>query len=315
MTQSRTVSPRAAAFLTIVTTFFWGSNFPAAKAALASLPPWTASGERFAIASIGMLIALAWTEGLRWRCLGQNWIAFAILGTIGVAGMNGALYVGLQTTGPVTASLIMATTPLSTNLLEALLQRRAPTRSRIFGCVISFLGVAMVMTKGALFTGGALKLAPGDPIIFLGSLGWASYSVGSRAFVIDSSPIETTAWTMLSGTIVLVCAAFFFERPWNAILQSTGLSQALVLYMAIPGSILAYLFWTVGVVVRGAGPTSILFNFVPIFAVLTAMVVGALPSSIQLIGMAITIFGVLVGNDALSNAIARFRKPAIEPAN
>ncbi len=228
--------------------------------------------------------------------LRQNAVAFILLGGVGVAGFNGALFVGLQTSDPITASLIMATTPLSANLLESVLNRRLPTQLRIFGAMISLLGVAMVVTNGSFLTGTDIAFASGDLIILLGSLAWAAYTVGCRAFVKNSTPLETTTWTMVSGAITLIALAAILEQPFVAAANASLISHVSTAYMAIAGSVLAYLFWTIGVSVRGPGPTSVFFNFVPVFALLISVIQGNIPGGIQMLGIALTIFGVLVGD-------------------
>lgn len=128
-----TTNPRTALALTLLATLFWGANFSAGKIALSTLSPWTVSAERFAIASAAILLYLAYRKGVRWNVLRANALAFIALG---VAGFNGALFVGLQTSHPVTAALIMATMPLSASLIEtdsgafvALLSSTSPPNS------------------------------------------------------------------------------------------------------------------------------------------------------------------------------------------
>ncbi|WP_242689446.1 DMT family transporter [Photorhabdus cinerea] len=169
------VTPQLAVILTLFATFFWGSNFQATKLALSSLPPWTASVERFVFAVLAIFIFMVLKGGIHGKVLRQNLLAFISLGTIGVAGFNGALFVGLQSSSPVTAALIMATTPISANILEAIMNRRFPELIRVYGMTISLFGVALVITNGQLFSGGAIHTASGDLIIlvvcFLGGLG------------------------------------------------------------------------------------------------------------------------------------------------
>ncbi|MBI6550592.1 DMT family transporter [Xenorhabdus lircayensis] len=293
-------TPQLAVMLTLIATFFWGSNFQVTKFALVSLPPWTASVERFFFAVICIFIFLAWKEGIHGKVLKQNWRVFVVLGAIGVAGFNGAFFVGLQSSSPITAALIMATTPISANILEAVIYRRMPEFVRVVGMVISLLGVALVITNGQLFFGGAVQVATGDMIIFVGSLGWAIYTVGTRVFVSGATPLETTSWTMLFGAVILVFIAFFVESPVPALSAGTFESHLACIYIGIGGSTFAYLFWNMGIAIRGAGKTAIFFNFVPIFALAIQVMMGDIPSLAQVIGIVITIVGVLLGQGGIA---------------
>ncbi|MDC9594195.1 DMT family transporter [Xenorhabdus sp. IM139775] len=294
------VTPQLAIALTLIATFFWGSNFQVTKFALASLPPWTASVERFFYAVICIFIFLAWKEGIHSKALKQNWWAFIVLGAIGVAGFNGAFFVGLQSSNPVTAALIVATTPISANILEAIINRRLPGLLRVVGMAISLLGVALVITNGELISGGVTQVVTGDILIFIGSLGWSIYTVGTRVFVKDATPLETTSWTMLFGAIILVFIAFFVESPVTALPDGTFESHLACLYIGIGGSTIAYLFWNMGVAIRGAGKTAIFFNFVPIFALIIQVMMGNIPSLPQVIGVVIAIVGVLLGQGSIT---------------
>ncbi|WP_288960284.1 DMT family transporter [uncultured Sulfitobacter sp.] len=287
-----------AVMLTLLATFFWGSNFQATKFALESVPPWTASVERFIIAVIGIFAILIVKEGLRLSTLSRNFVAYVLLGVIGVAGFNGSLFVGLQTSSPITASLIMATTPISANILEALLNRKWPALDRIIGMAISLIGVSLVITNGRILS-GQIEFAVGDLIILMGSIGWAAYTVGTRAFIKNSTPLETTSWTMFFGSLALIVCAFLLETPFQAAAQTSGISLAAALWMGIAGSVLAYLFWNVGIAVRGPGKTSIFFNFVPVFALLISALLGTIPHLAQVLGIVLTICGVLVGQGRL----------------
>lgn len=293
-------TPRTAIVLTLLATLFWGANFSAGKLALSSLPPWTVSAERFVIAATTILLYLAVTKGIRWEVLRTNCVAFAILGIVGVAGFNGSLFVGLKTSSTITAALTMATTPLSASLMEAILTHRLPSAIRMIGAAISLIGVALVLTNGAIFSGGSTRLAAGDPLIVFGSLCWSAYTVGCRAYIRDSTPLETTTWTMVFGTLVLVGLALALEQPVTEIGAGSLAGHLAVLFMAIAGSVLAYLFWTIGVAVRGPAQTAMFFNFVPIFALLISVAQGSAPGMYRLVGIAITIAGVVIGSSSLS---------------
>ncbi|MGP1630557.1 MAG: DMT family transporter [Giesbergeria sp.] len=293
-------SPRTAIVLTVFATLFWGANFSAGKQALSSMPPWTVSAERFVIAAAIILLYLAATRGIRWGVLHRNGLAFVALGVIGVAGFNGALFVGLQTSQPVTAALIMATTPLSASLVEAMLYRRWPSAIGLAGAAVSLVGVGLVLTNGALLHGGAVTFAAGDPVILLGSLCWAVYTVGCRVYVKDATPLETTAWTIAFGTLALLGFALVFEHPVAAMRTGSMASHLAIVFMGIAGSVLAYLFWTVGIAVRGPAQTALYFNFVPVFALLISIVQGADPGVYRVMGVGVTIVGVVLGSGAFA---------------
>jgi drug/metabolite transporter (DMT)-like permease len=270
---------------------FWGSNFEAMRIALHDLPPWTAAAGRFLIAAAAIFTWMLIVERGGWRALRHNVLAFAVLGILGVAGFNAALFLGMRSSSPVTAALILGTVPLTTTLLEALTSLRWPNRRALLGMGISLLGIAL--TVGA-FSGA--HLAQGDPLIFVGSVTWAIYTIGCRRWLRDASPLATSTWTMLFGALALVVAAFAFEAPVVAVAAISATACAAILWLALAGSVLTYLFWQVGIAVRGPAATSVLLNLVPVAALIFAAALGQRPEPSGLAGMAITIFGVLLAS-------------------
>lgn len=291
-----------ALILSALAAVFWGTNFEATRIVLEGLPPWTAAGSRFLIASVAILVWLAASRGLKRDVLRLNLVPFIVLGVVGVAGFNAALFVGMESSSPVTAALIMGTSPLTTTLLDAAISRRWPEWIALVGMAISLLGVAL--TVGA-FSGA--HFASGDILIAAGSVAWALYTIGCRRWVDGAEPLETTTWTMVFGAGALVLAAVLFESPAAAWAKATPLSAAAVVYMALVGSVLAYLFWQVGVAVRGPGATSVLFNLVPVSALVVAAVAGRMPDLTQIAGVIVAIFGVLL-------ASGRAKLPRHQPA-
>lgn len=277
--------------LSALAAIFWGTNFEATRIALLNLPPWTAAAGRFIIAAAAILLWLALTRAFSWRVLRRNLLAFSVLGIVGVAGFNAALFLGMKTSSPVTAALIMGTSPLTTNLLDSLLLRRSPSFQSLIGMAISLIGVAL--TVGA-FSG--THFVSGDILILVGSLAWALYTIGCRRWVRDASPLQTSAWTMLAGTVALGLAAFTLEEPVAIIANASPVALASILWMALVGSVLAYIFWQVGIARRGPGATSVLFNLVPVSALIVAAIFGRMPEMTQIAGVGVAIFGILLAS-------------------
>lgn len=64
--------------------------------------------------------------------------------------------------------------------------------------------------------------------------------------------------------------------------------------MAIGGTVLAYLFWSMGIARLGASRTAIFLNLVPVFAMLLGIAVAASPTVAQLAGGLLVLTGVSI---------------------
>ncbi|WP_262261161.1 DMT family transporter [Serratia proteamaculans] len=289
----------------IIATFFWGTNFNAGAYIIAHQPPITASIERFSLATLALLLFFGLRGQLRLSTLKNNWLAFLGLGVLGFTLFNLCTFFGLQSTTPINGALILATTPLWTLVFGVIWENEKLNGSRIAGLLAGFIGVVLVITKGQIQTLLRLEVSPGNGIILLGSLAWALNMVGTRRLVHNATAIETTSYSMLFGTLALLPLGFIFENPLQS-LATVSLSVHLaVVYLALCGSLLAYLLWFNGLEKIGSVRTAIFFNLAPVFTMLVATLTGTAPNVWQLAGAAWVILGVLLASGVLMRLTQR----------
>ncbi|CAI0938053.1 Probable amino-acid metabolite efflux pump [Serratia quinivorans] len=289
----------------IIATFFWGTNFNAGAYIIAHQPPITASIERFSLATLALLLFFGLRGQLRLSTLKNNWPAYLGLGVLGFTLFNLCTFFGLQSTTPINGALILATTPLWTLVFGVIWENEKLNGSRIAGLLAGFIGVVLVITKGQIQTLLRLEVSPGDVIILLGSLAWALNMVGTRRLVNNATAIETTSYSMLFGTLALLPLGFIFENPLQS-LATTNLSVHLaVVYLALCGSLLAYLLWFNALEKIGSVRTAIFFNLAPVFTMLVATLTGTAPNVWQLAGAAWVILGVLLASGVLMRLTQR----------
>ncbi|MDB6146250.1 MAG: hypothetical protein JWP80_5294 [Pseudomonas sp.] len=274
-------------------TFFWGTNFNAGAYIIKSMAPISASIERFAISTLLLVVIFGLAGKLRLSTLKSNLLPFIGLGLLGFTAFNLATFFGLQTTTPINGALILATTPLWTMIFAVLLEGERIDRGRAIGLVLGLLGVGLVITKGDIQVLLGLKVATGDAIILAGSVARAANMVGTRRFVKNATPLETTTFSMLFGVIGLIVLGFIYEDPIAAVRTASLSIHGAVVYLAVFGSLIAYLLWFKGIHAIGAARTSIFFNLAPVFTMLVSSVLGVLPNVWQLLGAGGVILGVV----------------------
>ncbi|KFK96235.1 MULTISPECIES: DMT family transporter [unclassified Serratia (in: enterobacteria)] len=277
----------------VLSTFFWGSNFNVAALIVNHVSPMMAATERFVIASIMILAVLFLREKNNWAALKRNYLAFILLGLCGITGFNLAFFIGLQTTTPINGALIMATSPITTALLFTLCERQRLSVMQCVGMLISLLGVLLVISKGSIGNLLNMQFNQGDIIIFLGNIAWAAYTVGCRKYSVGATPLQITSFTMLFGTLGIVMFAYYTEGTFGSLYNISVFNHVALIYMGIAGSVLAYLFWNVGVKNLGAANTAVFFNLVPVFTMILAILNNILPTSLQISGAVLVITGVI----------------------
>ena len=278
----------------ILATFFWGSNFNAGSSVVAEASTFVVATVRFSIASIIIMIFIVIKDKNNIVALQKNWIAFIALGLLGITGFNLAFFIGLKTTSAINGALIMATSPITTALLAAMIDKHKITVVQSVGMLTSLLGVVIVVSNGSINNLVSLNFSSGDLIIMLGNLAWATYTVGSRKYISNSTPLQTTTYTMLFGTIGIVLFTFYNNNLLISLNNITIKNHLLLVYMAVCGSVLAYLFWNLGIKEIGAANTAVFFNLVPVFTMILSLCSGLEPNPLQISGALIVICGVIL---------------------
>lgn len=271
--------------------FFWGANFVLAGYVLADMPPLWAAAVRFLLAAALMFAVAGIRREQLLVMLRLHAAIYLMLGAVGIAAFNLLFFYALQTSSAASAALIMAINPLLTSLLAAALLGEKATLQHLLALPVALSGVVVVISHADMGRLTSLSFAHGDLLMLIATLSWAMYNVLSRRYMPQGSPIANTSWIMAAGASVLLAAALGSGEHIRA--PSAGASMAMGM-MVVGGSVLAYLFWGLGIARLGAGRTAIFINLVPVFAMLTGALLGAPPSRAQLAGGALVLGGVAI---------------------
>jgi drug/metabolite transporter (DMT)-like permease len=290
----------------IISTFFWGSNFNVAEALAGRVEPLTAAAERFGVALVVFLLYRLWQgkaeSQLQWR----DGLILVPLGLIGVFGFNFAFFTAMHTTVALNAALIMALSPMVSLLLSSWLLKTSISAAQVFGTLVAFTGVSLVITSGQF---ADLRIATGDLWMLGACLVWSVYTVGSRRFAAHIPPQQFARWTVCIGAVALLIAAALIESPFATVQELSLETHGILLYMGSCGTMLAYIFWVQGVRHLGPDKTAVSFNIVPLFTLLVSMVMGTMPNTVQMAGIVLVLTGVVINSGKLG-----LRRAATAPA-
>jgi drug/metabolite transporter (DMT)-like permease len=290
--------------LLVGATAFWGANFVVGKQAVGVLAPLTVGAWRFIVAALCMSVIWLLRETPTWPTIRRSLPIYTLLGLVGIFGFNALLFVGLKNTSPVNASLVMALNPLMTALLSAVLVRERLRRPHALGALVSLAGVLLVLTGGSLAQ--LAHVSRGDLLVFGASVCWALYAILGRKWARESSPLTLSTWTMAVGALCFVPFA-----PLGHVAASGHqllLAGAAIAFMAVGGSVLAYLWWVQAVARLGASTTALFFNLVPVWTLLLTLFAGAHVTLVQLGGTVLVLGGVSLAT--LQRRSTLVRRPA-----
>jgi drug/metabolite transporter (DMT)-like permease len=284
----------------------WGANFIVVKSALAILPPVGFTFLRFAIASTTLLLLLRWREG----SMGlprRDLVAICGLGAIGFGVYQILWTTGLTTVAAGDSALLIASTPVLVAIFAVVARSDVLTPAKLLGAVVSLVGVAAVIASGpGLSLGRSLG---GEVLTLLGAACWAFYMAFGAPFLNRYSPLRTTAWATVAGTIVLAPIAASQLSTVTASSLTPGVIGA-VLYSGFLAAGIANVI--VQNAVRVVGPTrTAAYQFlVPALAVVFAAIFlgeGIRPG--QVVGGLVIVAGVLITRGGLPFRVVRATRP------
>lgn len=292
----RTSGPRLGVLAALVTTVSWGGQFPVGTSAMTVLDPFWLTALRYGLAGLVLVLLLAQREGRGALRLDLEAARVGALGVVGFAGFNLLVYVGLQSTGSQSASLIVSTMPLVTAFVLWARTGSRPRAATWWASVAALAGVGLVLTDGhpgRLVHGG---LGWGHLLVLVGVVCWVVYTTGARRHP-GFSPLRYTAVSAAAGssailliTLVLT-AAGTLHAPTLAAVGSVWWQLG---YVSMLAGVVAVLCWNQAAQSLGPQRAVLFINVVPVttFAITAAQ--GQLPTATQLLGVGVTIAALVV---------------------
>ncbi len=228
----------------LVLCLIWGSTWLFIKLGLEDLPPFTFAGIRFVIAST-ILFSLIAVRRLSLPRKHSDWVLVAGTGVLAFCINYGLLFWGEQYISSGLAALLQATIPVfGLVIAHFYLPGERMTLPRVIGIVMGVAGVAVIFSN-QLSVAGPRALA-GSAALVLGSASAAYSNVLVKARGKNLDPAILAAGQMLFGLIPLFLIGIPLEgNPVR--FHWTGMAIAALFYLAIVGSVVAFLlyYWLV----------------------------------------------------------------------
>ena len=262
----------------VVATEFLPPNHPLLVASLRSLP-------------VGILL----TIGLRKLPKGIWWWRMLILGGLNIGLFQALLFVAAYRLPGGVAATAGAIQPLLVVLFSWLILSLKPSRLSIVAAVAGFIGV------------GLLVLSPSARLDSIGIIaaiaGAAAMGLGTVLVKRWQPPVSLiifTAWQLAMGGLILLPIALVVEGSFTDI-SRTNLWG--FIYLGLIGTGLAYALWFRGIGKLNATAVSYLGLLSPVVATLIGYVfLQQTFTSVQLIGIAIVLLSVLLGQQTRTRA-------------
>ena len=213
---------------------FWGMSFLAIRIAVQEVPPLFAAGTRFFIAGV-LLYGFMRLRGQA-RPTGAQWRSLVLVALLMFVAEYGLLFWAEKYVQSGIASVLEATLPLVTLVIETLLLRQQRFHWRLLiSTLLGFCGVGVLLLHGGEQQFGVLPCVA----ILAGGTAWALGSVLNRSLDLpESTPLTAGAAMMLGGGMLLGLSASFGEM--HPLPHVSMRAVWALLYLIVCGSLLGY---------------------------------------------------------------------------
>ena len=287
--------------------FLWGSHIPVLDLLLGTFDPWTLALFRYLVlipVAFGWLMlavprpfqpTLPATGGALPAKLPLGRIA--LLGIPGVLGFAIFYSTGVYFAGPIPAAIIATCSPVVATLVSWAVDRIPPSREMRLALVLAVIGGMIAVLSREAPGAGQEHRVPilGEFLLICGMICWSSYSVMAQRWLAGYSQLQITGFTMTAagvGMILLYPMLMLLGIAQMPAAMPSLLIIGLLVYVALLPTLFGTFLWHTGIGIVGVPVAALYMNLIPVFAVLIAMLVGALPTMGQVIGGALVLVGV-----------------------
>ncbi len=248
----------------------WGSTWLFIKLGLSDLPPFTFAAIRFVIAS-AILFAIIKVRRLRLPHTRADWIMLAITGVLSFSLNYGLVFWGEQYVSSGLAALLQATIPVfGLVIAHFYLPGEQMTLAKIFGVVMGVAGVGVIFSSQLSFAGSRALAGCAGLVIGSGCAAYANVLVKARGAKLD--PAILAGGQMVFGLVPLLLVGLVLEgNPFQY--HWTGMAVVALFYLAIVGSVIAFLAYYWLVQHMDVTDTMLIALVTPVFAVILGMLV------------------------------------------
>ena len=276
-----------------LTSLFWAVNIVLGRYVVGAVPPVFLAQIRWTGAA-AIVVLLAFPHLRRdWPTIRANASILLILSFTGITVYNTFAYYGLQFTEAINGLLMQSTAPLLIGLWSLILFRDRLTGAQLVGIATSTVGVLVIIARGDLAVLSGVTINPGDLWFVAAITIYAFY-----AALLRRRPaihfLSFLAFTIAAGALMLapVTVVEFLAGPR---LTPTPAAMAVLVYVVIFPSILAYLCFNRGVELIGANRAGPFFHLIPVFGSAFAILfLGERPQLFHGLGYALIIGGIFV---------------------
>lgn len=265
-------SRKIAFTLAFLASLFYGVGFTIAK----DVMPQYVKPYGFILLRVLGTTLLFWIAGLlikKEKIDFQDFLRIFLASVFGIALNMLTFFKGLSMTTPISAAVIMVTTPIFVLSFSALLIREKTSKAKIFGIFIGMAGALLLILYGREL-GSSGSSAWGNFLVFINAASYSLYLILTRSLTQKYNPITLSKWIYLFGLFMVIPFGLeeanqinWAELPIDILLK--------IGYVVVVLTFITYLFNIFAIRKLKATTLSIFIYLQPVIASFYAILVGS----------------------------------------
>ena len=203
-------------------------------------------------------------------------------------------YEARASTSAINVSILLSFSPVAVFLLSIFFRLETPTPGKIFGILVSLVGVMLVVTEGRFDRLAQFDIKAGELWMLLAIFSWSAYSILLRKKPKDLLSVPMmTAMGAISVCLLLPEYLFHVIKFGAPAIDMRFIYT--IAYLSIIASVFAYLSYNFGVALVGPTIGSQFLNLSPLFTtLLSVFILGEQFQLFHLAGLVLIVSGIFL---------------------
>lgn len=281
------MNARVLALLAVsIATVIYGITFTVAKEVM----PLYIKPYGFILLRVGGAAAVFWLIGILVKTGAiekKDYKFIAVAAFFGVGLNMLTFFKGLSYTTPISAAVMMVTTPILVLVFSSIYLREKLHSKKVLGVIIGLIGAVVLIVYGSTSEQQGSNIMLGNLLVFVNAASYAIYLVITKKLIAKYHPIQFVKWLYLFGLCFVLPFGFseLAVVEWNTMPVSIYLKAAFVVLFT---TCITYLFNLFALSKLKPTTVSVFIYLQPVVATLYALLVGS--DQLNLIKITATIF-------------------------
>lgn len=233
--------------------------------------------------------AVFWTFGLfikQQKIEKSDYKKIVLASFFGIALNMLSYFKGLSLTTPISASVMMVTSPIMVLIFSSILIRKPIGKQRIFGVFIGLIGALLLITFGNSSGGNTTNNNWGNFLVFVNAASYGLFLVLAKSLIAKYHPIVLIKWFYLFGLVFVI--PFGYCELIKVVWQEIPLHMYWNIgFVVVFTTCVTYAFNLYGLSKLKPTTVSIFIYLQPVIATLYALAVGS--DSLNLVKISATL--------------------------